>query len=43
MIFNQDQGEIKDSLNWIMKEVKEVNWDGRAIKGSKIQVSEENM
>ena len=41
--FNWIKGEIKDSLNQIMKEVKEVNRDGRAIKGSQIQMSEENI
>lgn len=43
MIFNRNQGAIKDSLNWITKEVKEVNWDGREIKDSQIQISEENI
>ena len=40
---NQIQGAIKGSLGWIMKGMKEVNRDGRAIKDSQIQVSEENM
>ena len=26
-----------------MKEVKEINWDGRVIKDSQIQISEENI
>lgn len=43
MIFNQDQEAIKDSLNRIMKEVKEVKKDGRAIKDSQIRISEENI
>ena len=41
--FNQIQGEIKVSLNRIMKEAKEVNQDGREIKDSQIRVSEENI
>ena len=43
MIFNRDQGAIKDSLNRIVKEVKEVNRDGREIKDSQIRISEENI
>jgi len=43
MIFNRDQGAIKDSLNRTMKEVKEVNRGERAIKDSQIWISEENI
>ena len=43
MVFNQDQGEVKDSLNRIMSNVKEVNQDGREIKDSQIQISEESI
>ena len=43
VVFNRIQREIKGSLGRIMKKVKEVNWDGRAIKDSQIWISEENM
>ena len=41
--FNWIQGKIKGSLGRIMKEMKEVNRDGREIKDSQIQISEENI
>ena len=40
---NRIQGEIKGSLGSIMEGMKEVNRDGRAIKGSQIRLSEENI
>jgi len=43
VIFNHIKGDIKGSLDWIMKEVKEVNQDGREIKDSQIRISEENI
>ena len=41
--FNQIKREIKGSLDHIMKELKEVNQDGREIKDSHIRISEENI
>jgi len=43
MVSNRIQGAIKGSLGWTLEGMKEVNWDGREIKGSQIWVSEENM
>jgi len=43
MVSNWIQGEIKGSLGRTLEGMKEVNRDGRAIKGSQIWVSEENM
>ena len=43
MASNRIQGAIKGSLGWTLEGMKEVNQDGRAIKGSQIQVSKENM
>jgi len=43
VVFNRIQKEIKGSLGQIMKQVKEVNRDGRAIKDSHIRILEENM
>lgn len=43
MVSNQIQGEIKGSLVQIMKRMKEVNRDGRAIKGYQMRISEENI
>ena len=40
---NRIEGAIKGSLCQIMEGMKEVNWDGREIKGSQIWVSEENI
>jgi len=43
MVSNWIQGTIKGSLGRTLEGMNEVNWDGRAIKGSHIRVSEENM
>ncbi len=43
MASNRIQGVIKGSLDRILEGKEEVNWDGRAIKGSQIWVSKENM
>ena len=43
MVSNRIQGEIKAFLGRILEGRNEVNPDGRAIKGSQIRVSEENM
>jgi len=40
---NQIQREIKGSLGQIVKEMKEVNQDGKAIKDSQIHISDENV
>lgn len=43
MASNWIQGEIKGSLGQNLEGMREVNQDGREIKGSLIRVSEENM